>query len=484
MMNSKSIVSERILAALIVGALLLTPALAFAKKRVVVIEFTGTKGDDFTEAVADVIEEDHSVVSGDRYNRTADRMDAAKPTDENVAKVSARMNVDGVVVGSVKRRGSRYQVKVMLREGRSGEFVKTVTITTRRTRLTNADKRKLRKELLGAIEDLPPVVTIEDIDDDEEEILDEDDELDEGFVDEPLDDDDRDRDKDDDDRDRKDDDDLDISAERKADLMARGRGLVIAGGASFLQRKLSFSYEASLGLDAPQGYSGKFVAGGYVTGELYPQAFNLKNEGKSRNIGITGVYDQVLQIDSRLTYEEGGMDMIAVLPTEQVRYGVGVVYRHNFGDSPMKPTVKGSIRYNRFRFTIDKTAAPDNVIVDIPNTDYTYIDPGLAVIYPISPELALLADARFIFVTSVGEMQQEDQYGAATVTGVDADAGVRYMINERASVLAGVHYIRIAYAFDGTGALTNNRDGNPDDQDVFGALDSYLGGYAMLGYVF
>lgn len=481
-MNSRSIASERILAALIFGALLLAPALASAKKRVVVIEFTGKRGPGFTRAVAEIIGEKHSVVPGERFDRTADRMDAAKPTDDNVARVSARMNVDGVVIGSVKRQRGRYVIKVMLREGRSGEFVKTVTITPRRLRLTRADERKLRRELLGAIDDLPPVVTIEDIEDDEEEIIEEDEDLDEGFVDE-SDEDEGDRAGDEDDADEQDDDDLGISAERKADLMARGRGLIIAGGASFLQRKLSFSYEASLGLDAPQGYSGKFVAGGYVTGELYPQAFNLKNKGKGRNIGITGVYDQVLQIDSRLTYEEGGMEMIAVLPTEQVRYGVGVVYRHNLGNSPTKPTIKASVRYNRFKFTIDKSAAPENVIVDIPNTDYTYIDPGLAIIYPMSEKLALQADARFIFVTSVGEMQQEDQYGAASVTGVDADAGFRYMLNDRASLVAGAHYIRIAYVFDGTGDLTTMRDADPE-QDVFGALDSYLGGYAMLGYVF
>ena len=47
---------------------------------------------------------------------------------------------------------------------------------------------------------------------------------------------------------------------------------------------------------------------------------------------------------------------------------------------------------------------------------------------------------------------------------------------------AGVHYTRIAYDFDGSGADTN-RDGM-DDQDVGGAVDAYFGFYATFGYLF
>jgi hypothetical protein len=39
------------------------------------------------------------------------------------------------------------------------------------------------------------------------------------------------------------------------------------------------------------------------------------------------------------------------------------------------------------------------------------------------------------------------------------------------------------YDFDGTGAKTE-RDGNPANQDVGGALDQYLSGYVSAGYLF
>jgi hypothetical protein len=477
MKNSNS-TGTRLAFGLVVLGLLLAPTLAQAKKRIAVVNFTGPNAERFQEEITRIIESRHSVVSNRQFMRAAQELGAEEPSNENAARIAERLNADGIVVGFVEREGRTYSITVRLREGRSGGFVETVNVKQPRRSLMPGARRKIRRRLLRAIADLPPVITVDDVEGDVEEgfVAPEDDVVDEEerVVDEDEDEDDADEDE----------EELDISDARKADLMARGRGLEVAGGASFYQRKLSFSYENELGMDAPQGYKGGLVPGAYVTGEMYPLAFDLENEGASRNLGITGVYDQIFQIQSRLQYtDQMGNDMEAQLPTQQVHWGIGAVYRYNLGDSPTDPTIKLSVRYNRFRFVIDKTAAPDGVMVDIPNVDYTYYDPGIAAKYPLSKKLAVRADARFILVTSVGEMQQEDQYGAASITGLDGDAGVVYMLNPRLSVRAGGRYVRIAYAFDGSGALTTDRDADAD-QDVFGALDSYLGGYATLGYVF
>src|SRR5690606_29921292 len=149
--------------------------------------------------------------------------------------------------------------------------------------------------------------------------------------------------------------------------------------------KLTFTFNDSLAY-APRGYTGPMVAGAYVAGELYPLAFDRERRGVSRHIGVGAVLDRVLELDSQMRYTSTADNMTAqaVLPTEQQRWGVGLVYRHNFGTGPTSPTVKLSARYNRFRFTIDKSAIPDDAPavppigekVDIPNVDYTYFDPG------------------------------------------------------------------------------------------------------------
>jgi len=46
-----------------------------------------------------------------------------------------------------------------------------------------------------------------------------------------------------------------------------------------------------------------------------------------------------------------------------------------------------------------------------------------------------------------------------------------------------VRYLRMAFAFDGDGAMATDRGGEPD-QDVGGAADVYFGAYALAGYLF
>jgi hypothetical protein len=150
----------------------------------------------------------------------------------------------------------------------------------------------------------------------------------------------------------------------------------------------------------------------------------------------------------------------------------------------MDPTIFASIRYNRSKFVIDKMAAPAGVTVDIPNTDYTYVDPGLAIRYPMSPKLALVGGVRFDLITNTGEMQQPDQYGAATVYGFDLDAGGDYTLNKQWFVHAGLKLSTIGFTFKGNGMLSNNRDGDPTTIDVQGARDTYYGAVVTAGYLY
>ena len=135
-------------------------------------------------------------------------------------------------------------------------------------------------------------------------------------------------------------------------------------------------------------------------------------------------------------------------------------------------------------FAIDRGAAPVGVVVNVPNVEYHYLDPGLAVRVPLSSRLALCAAGRFLLVESAGEVQQADQYGAAKMTGFDADAALELRATPRVLLRAGARYLAIAFAFDGSGAMTTSRDGDPTSVNVGGALDRYLGGYASAGYLF
>jgi len=268
-----------------------------------------------------------------------------------------------------------------------------------------------------------------------------------------------------------------MSSEQEADLAARGRAVDVAAGLSFSQRTLSFTHDSAL-VNTPQGYDGTLVPGLYVTGELYPMALvNRKSTGFTRNIGLSLVVDKVLLIKSK----PAGMDDVD-LPTSQMRWGAGVVYRWNFGSKPTSPTLKLSARYNKLTFKIDESGAPEGVVIDIPDTAYSYIDPGAGLRFPITEQIAALGEARFLFVTKAGQIQAMSQYGTTTITGYDVDLGGEYKLTSTLSVRGGLKYTHLGLTFDGTGDLTDrNGDGT---QDVTAASDRYLGFYATAGWLY
>jgi hypothetical protein len=470
----------------------MVPGTAFGqKKKVVLYSFFGPRAVTYRDQVMQIIRRHVRLIGARRYRRVARRNNAKRLSAKNVKKNLTELEAHGFIVGAVKRRGRRYVIRIRVRNQATGGTVTLFNIGTRSKRIRGAARRVLRKKLLRAIRRLPEL----DIQEPPPKEGDDDDDGGEGDDDGGKKVADKGGDDDGGKVEKKAEPGPPLTDAEKADLAIRGRGMEVNLGVSGVSRKLTFTFNDTLAY-APRGYSGNLVGGAYISGELYPLAFDLKNRGKSRNIGIIAVYDRVLKIDSRMRYTSTmtNMQAEAVLPTSQERWGIGLVYRHNFGNKPTSPTVKISARYNRFKFNIDKTQAPDdapdlppiNEKIDIPNVDYTYVDPGIAIRYPMGPKLALHVEGRFLFVTSTGDMEDVMQYGSATVTGYDVDAGFEWRIDKRLSLRVGGRILGVAFDFDGTGTLVNNRDEPPDPNsvDVGGALDRYLGGYATIGYLF
>jgi hypothetical protein len=101
--------------------------------------------------------------------------------------------------------------------------------------------------------------------------------------------------------------------------------------------------------------------------------------------------------------------------------------------------------------------------------------------YPATPKITLNVDAGILLFTSTGPIQQPTSYGAATVTGFEGTLGGDYMITSNIFARVAFKYETIGFKFKGTGTQTTGRDGDPA-QDVFGAKDNYIGGFATVGY--
>lgn len=531
MKSSRSIASASspalaVIAALVALVALAWPGVAHARKRLVVLEFTGPKAEEFQADLEKILKKRHSLVPQAKWDAAADDLGATKLTDANVKRIAGKLNVDGVIVGKSEKRGSRYYLHLKLRAGASGKVLAEPEVIERSGGLGPDGRDTIDESLLPVIDELPKLGGGDDDedadadddaddrgsrgkgkgkptgkgkgkpadDDDDDGDDDDDDDRSAGRGDDRDDDDgddrgddgdDRDDDGDDDDRvaSRDDDDDRDDRDDRDDDDGDRDdRGgpadprpaMDLSAGLSFTGRKLGFT--TNLVQNAPQGYSGAPVPGLRITGDLYPLAFNKRNRSFTRNLGVTGLFDRAIKISSELKTAT----MTYTLPTVEQHLAFGVIYRH-----PVSPTltIEGSVRYNKRKFVINKSSAPADA-VDIPNTDYSYVDPGVGVHYVLGPKAALSADARFLLITDTGEMQSPDQYGASTVTGVDLGLAVDYRVAQKIVVRAALGLATIGYAFKGNGALTNNRDGQPASVDVSGARDTYYGGSAGAAYLF
>ncbi len=501
---------RRFLIALVALGLLMSGAgrASAAKKRVALLDFTGPKAAKFQASVLKVLKKSAKVISQKAFTKAAKKVKGFSMDAESVAKVAKRLELAGVVSGKVAKKKGKYKLTIKVREGQEGEFLEeSIVVSVKAAKLSKAQEKKVARELGALLRDLPdaedaePEDEAEEGDDGdrpvvagaEEDVGEEDaqpkkkgkqlkertaaaseggeeeagggEEEGGGEESEPP--------PSGGEVSKK----AEVSSDAQADLDARGRAVDVAGGLSFCQRTLTFSYDSNL-VNTPQGYDGTLVPGLYVTGEVYPMALvNKKDNGFTRHIGLSLVLDKVLLIKSK----PAGMDDVD-LPTAQTRYGAGLVYRYNFGSSPTSPTVKVSARYNKLTFSIDESGAPEGVVIDIPDTSYTYIDPGLGLRFPITGSIAALGEARFLFVTKAGQIQQMMQYGTTTITGYDVDLGGEYKLSSNLMVRAGLRYTAMSLKFDGSGDLTDrNGDGT---QDVTAAKDKYLGLYATAGWLY
>jgi hypothetical protein len=468
-----------------------------AERRIAVLDVSGPKGDGFTKVVLGLVKAENEPITSRRYERAAKKAKARGLGAAAVAKTLDRLNAHGVVIGKVRRRsGGRYELTLTVRSAPDGDVVgQPIAVTIRGTKLKGRALATLRDELEAAIAELPggdgttpakppkpaqppkpapeeETFTIEETEAEPKPPVDVDGELPDKPTPEtpPAGDGDGGDDGDGDDDDAP----VTITAAEQADLEARGRALEATAGLSMLSRKLTFALNTAVD-DEPQGYQGGMVPAIFVAAEAYPLAFQARGRQIVRNLGLTLDYERVLKIESKLET----MDMV-VLPTVQQRWGVGLVYRWNFGRTPRGPTLKLHLGYGNASFKLDASNAPSDVVIDLPNVAYGYVTPGAELRYPILANLAATVEARYLHISSIGGLGKRSAYGRGTSAGFDAQIGAEYAITRQISAQAAFRYSSFKTTFDGTGDQTD-RDGD-NTADVDSSADRWLALYLLVGY--
>ncbi len=538
MLNSRSIPSINRLWSGVVALLLVAGFASRAhaeRKRVVILPFEGDeKAEKFHAALIKLVKKTHTVVSTEKWETTAENLSAAKVNDGNVKKVAKKMKVDGVIEGSVQKRRDAYVIKLKLRAGTSGKVTASVDTKAEGTKLDGQASRDIKDELIDAIdnlesvragggedeEDAKPAKKPKKGEDDEdakpakkpkkgEEKKDDEDakpskfgggQLKDGKDAKPA-------KKDDEEaalKPKKDDEDENPNPKPKkpkktaakvdedgnelvdgpeepgpklkgsAALTPANRAIDAVLGISLNTRRLAWKADADLaastgpGQGKPPNYNGVPAPGALLDITAYPLAFGHKKKGVLTGIGISAMYDQALLISSQ---KNDGTK----LKTTSNRYQFGGVFRYPLGASPTALVVGGRLSYGRQSFQIQMGS-------DLPNVNYTMIEPGAFVKLPFG-KLVFNVDFGYQLISNTGQMTKGDQYGKATVSGIDFAFSGDYALTPAVFARAGVKLERIGYKFDGSGALTTTRDADAE-QDVKGATDLYIGAAFTVGYLY
>ncbi len=266
-----------------------------------------------------------------------------------------------------------------------------------------------------------------------------------------------------------------------ANLSWGARAVDAKVGLSFLKRTMAFT--SSLPAEsAPAEYKGPASPAAYIDVTVFPLAIGHKRHGITKDIGVAIGFDRVLKLQSSVDFMDGTANKTAKVATTSQRFTIGAVFRHSFGKSETAPMVVAGVRYSSKKFELSSSGLPDKAI-DLPNVAYSSVDPSLNIVYPINAKIAINVGGDIMLISKTGQIQNNDQFGPATVLGIEAEAGVDYRVTPKIFVHAGFMFSSISFKFKGQGEKTTMRDMDPD-ADVTAAKDTYLGGIATAGFVY
>lgn len=462
------------------------PSAAAKPKTVAMTPIEGDPNGDMGDHVAEALDgAELSLLAPKVVTRAIDKLGYdGELTEKQAKKVATELEADAIIQAKLERDGKHKVLKFKLFVG--GKKVRGFTVTFNNAK-SDAFKSKLRDKMIERIAgDSGDKGDGEDDDakkkkkkkvlaaaaDDEDPDGESKKKKKKTKKKVAADDDDEDADPDEDEE-----EDIEAAVRRVSPHTANTVAVRVDLGVSVQNRTLRFTSRNNFP-EAPKTYKNAPVPGARIEGELYPFAF-INPKGIAGILGFAGEYDKTLSLTLRTTAEAN----VPVKATQQ-HWSLGLRLRIPFGSKPTSPTVTLGAGYGRRTFKTDRSDLMDPASLDVPDTSYTLIDPGLTFRIPIIPQLALTLGGKALIITDAGPIQQPESYGRAKVFGGSGQAGLDIVLGNRFAIRLVGEFVQVGFAFTGTGALANNRDRDPQTKDVGGASDRSIGGAATLAVLY
>jgi hypothetical protein len=467
---------------LILG-LLFTATAAFAKPKIAVAPFKGDKNNKVADAIAESLAEQAKVTEPKATGKAIKSLALGNELDNDEAKkLRKKLEVDAVVQGKLDKDGKNQTLKIAIFV--KGKEPARFTVQFKTTSVKFRDD--MRDVIMKKVEADDGKVASNDDDDKKNKKKKKDDD----------DDGDKKKNKDDDDdrkkkKKKKNDDDDDRKKATKKDV-AEGGGTDDDGGTRVRKKKRQVDDDetptgprklaARLDVGAFAGvrrltYSstmqgprpvGTFTRAAHLEGELYPFAFGDQKSAAATGFGLAAEYEKTVGLAITIP------GTTTAVPIDQSHYSIGVRYR--IAANPTTAITIGA-DYARRQYIADRSKLGSPGELDAPDVDYKAIFPSLGIAKRFSTKAAFFARAGGLAILDTGDIQERDQYGAATVFGLDARAGFDVFVSERVALRFAGHFGQISFKFKGNGDLAEARG-------VEGATDREFGLASMLGVTY
>jgi hypothetical protein len=499
----------------LICGLMSVSGLAIAKPKVALTQIEGDTDDDVRDAVAEALDgKELSLIGSREVNRAVDKLgDLADLTEKDFRKLANELEADAIVLGKLDKAGGAKTLKFRLfvhRKMAKGFTVSFKDAKSEKFRALLHDKMvdKLAATGAGDGDDEEPARARKSDDDEDESLAkkdrrdrksarrarDDDEERPRKSDDESSDEDERPARRDDDDEaprrskkkvaaaDEAEDVEAGIAVRADGSRAANRAAARVDAGISVVQR--SFKFNANDFPEKPRNLTLSPVPGAHIEGEVYPLALT-RSTGPATGLGFAFEYDRTLSL-SLVTANNMGT---YTAPVKQSRYSIGVRYRLPLGKTDTSPSLTFGAGYGKRLFSVNLRAvespeARDELLRDAPSTEYTVIDPGVALRFPVTRAVAFVAGGRGMFIPRTGPIQKGASYGRAKVYGAQVFGALDVVLGTRFALRFSGEFVQIGYTFEGVGELSNGLDGDPDNPDVGGLADRSIGGAATLAVMY
>ncbi len=241
-----------------------------------------------------------------------------------------------------------------------------------------------------------------------------------------------------------------------------------------IARSLSYNQDASSpGLRSYALFPGPAV---FASAVWYP--IGPFTDGLAKNIGFEGAIEQAFLVSSSLPPMNGMPG--AKFGTSIHEFAGGVRYRVPFGAGNY---FWGALTGGEHAFTFKSTPTGDRKTLDIPDTIYRYVRPGVGIHFELPAQFSVALSAGFRWIFNQGGQFHDDFFKHATVNGVDAQLTVGYRITSMIEARVSGDFRRYFSSMNCFGGLDAGGQAINQCDTRFtagGAVDQYIAGSAML----